>query len=126
MAIEAEAPDGTILEFPDDTPDDVIDRTMKAHIQKTAPAPKPDQPSTLESLGTSAMEGLPGRFGVNVAKGLMQLPGAPVEAIVGGGNFLRRQLGLPETRLEDTIAKDWGAEGWLKAAQGVVGVADEQ
>lgn len=77
--------------------------------------------NVLADLGKEAMEGLPGRFGVNVARGAMQLPGLPVEAIFGGGNFLRRQLGLPETRLEDSIAKDWGSEGWLRAAQSVVG-----
>ena len=32
--IEAELPDGTILEFPDGTADDVVDRTVKNHLNK--------------------------------------------------------------------------------------------
>lgn len=32
MSRQAHLPDGTVLEFPDDAPDDVIDRTVKAHV----------------------------------------------------------------------------------------------
>lgn len=44
MAREAELPDGTILEFPDDTPDEVIDRAVQSHLRAAAP------PKTMEEL----------------------------------------------------------------------------
>jgi hypothetical protein len=36
MSRQAQLPDGTILEFPDETPDAVIDRTVKAHLGQAA------------------------------------------------------------------------------------------
>lgn len=38
MPIKAELPDGTVLEFEDGTPDDVIDRTVQQHLRGAAPA----------------------------------------------------------------------------------------
>lgn len=65
-----------------------------------------------------------GRGFANIPIGAMQLPGFPVEAIFSGGNFLRRQLDLPETQLQDSVAKDWGAEGWRRFFEGHVGKAN--
>lgn len=50
MAIEAEAPDGTVLEFPDGTPDDVINRTMKAHITSAKQQPASYADKSLDNL----------------------------------------------------------------------------
>lgn len=88
-----------------------------------APTPRPQQVATPTSNTAidDVMQGPVGRFGVNVAQGALQLPGLPVEAIVAGGNFVRRQLDLPETRLEDSPAKDWGARGWLDFAGRTLG-----
>lgn len=44
MPIKAQLPDGTVLEFEDGTPDDVIDRTVKQQLTGGA-APKPSKPS---------------------------------------------------------------------------------
>ena len=44
MQIKAQLPDGTILEFEEGTPDEVIDRTVKQHLTGGA-APKPSKPS---------------------------------------------------------------------------------
>ncbi|MFT4178756.1 MAG: hypothetical protein QM612_04730 [Thermomonas sp.] len=48
MSKYAQLPDGTTLEFPDGTPDDVIDKIVKAHIEGAGstlsqPAPSPQQ-----------------------------------------------------------------------------------
>lgn len=67
---------------------------------------------------------LAGRFGVNVVRGAAQLPGVPLELMVAGGNFLRRQMGAPEVDLEQTLAKDWGTKGWLNALERNVGKAN--
>jgi len=118
MAIEAEAPDGTILEFPDDTPDDVIDRTMKAHIQKSAPAPKP-QTSMLDDV----MSGPIGQVGYGALEGLSSLPGLPVEAGVLLGNLAGSAFGKQWKDIsEDPNLKDWGAQGWYESAQRNLGV----
>ena len=70
-----------------------------------------------KTLVDDVMQGPVGQVGLGAMEGLATLPGLPVEAIVGGGNFLRRQMGLPETQLQDTVAKDWGAQGWYDFAK---------
>lgn len=57
------------------------------------------------------------QFGGKVIEGAASLPGLPIDAMVAGGNFIRRQFDAPEVDLNDTIAKDWGGQGWWKAAQ---------
>lgn len=37
MTREAQLPDGTILEFPDNTPDAVMDKVVKSHIGGSKP-----------------------------------------------------------------------------------------
>lgn len=37
MPRQAQLPDGTILEFPDDTPDDVMDRAVRSHLGQAKP-----------------------------------------------------------------------------------------
>lgn len=41
MTKQAQLPDGTILEFPDETPDDVMDRAVKSHLAGRQPPAKP-------------------------------------------------------------------------------------
>lgn len=57
------------------------------------------------------------QFAYGAEEGLASLPGAPVDLIVGGGNFLRRQMDLPETPLEDTPVANWGGSGWVEWAR---------
>lgn len=45
MPIKAQLPDGTVLEFEDGTPDDVIDRVVQQHISGGAPEPSATTPS---------------------------------------------------------------------------------
>lgn len=43
MPVKAQLPDGTVLEFEDGTPDDVIDRVVQQHVKGGAEAPAPAQ-----------------------------------------------------------------------------------
>ena len=61
--IEARAPDGTSLRFPDNTPDDVIDRTMQAHIAGAGRATAAREANSgalgyVGGLGRQALQGL--------------------------------------------------------------------
>lgn len=49
MAREAELHDGTVLEFPDDTADDVIDRVVKQHLGVSAPNAAPSAKPALDA-----------------------------------------------------------------------------
>lgn len=83
MAIKAQLPDGTVLEFPEGTPDDVIDATVKRQIGSS----QPKDESFLRGLYLGAREPLD-----VVASRLEQLPG------VSGINRLGAALGLPTAR----------------------------
>lgn len=63
MPIKAQLPDGTVLEFEDGTPDDVIDRVVQQHIQGSAP--EPDKASPTEQPPAEAAPETPA--GPNVA-----------------------------------------------------------
>lgn len=85
MAKEAEAPDGTILEFPDDTPDDVVDNKMREYIrglkgQGAAPTrPAADVPDQYMAKlpQTDTLGGLAGQFGSGLVEGVAMIPGLP-------------------------------------------------
>lgn len=84
MSIEAELADGTVLEFPDGTPDAVVDRAVKQHMQQAggtqplgdAMAPPPQQYSNTENrVGALATGG-------NI--GIANVLGAPVDILNTG------------------------------------------
>lgn len=82
----------------------------------------PEQPGFVEEVATDAMQGLPGRFGVRTAQGALGLPGYPIDAMVAGGNFLRRQFDKPEVQsVPGSPAHDWGSEGWREYFEKFVG-----
>ena len=81
----------------------------------------PQRPQSFADKASAAINnemqhGVGGQLATGVAEGLAGLPGYPLDAIVGGGNFIRRQFDLPETKLEDTPLKDWGSQGWTDYA----------
>lgn len=80
MAIKAELPDGTVLEFPEGTPDDVIDNAVKQQLGGA----QPQDDSFLRSIALGAREPLD-----ILASRLEQLPG------VQGINRLGAALGMP-------------------------------
>jgi hypothetical protein len=83
MAIEAEGPDGTIHEFPDGTPDDVIDRVMKQAISQSATSAKPEAP---EKTDTSLI-GAAKRGGEQAANALGAVVSEAGKHIGGGKQF---------------------------------------
>jgi len=87
MSRRAQLPDGQILEFPDNTPDAVMDRVVKSHISGQAPAP--ETPKDNSALGgfiggitkpldnlTSAAMNIPGMSMLDRAGQAMGLPSA--------------------------------------------------
>lgn len=79
--IEAELPDGTILEFPAGTPDDVIDRTVRAQLG--APAPQGGAGAWL------------GRRARDVIEGVASFPAAAADAMFPGLAVGRQAAGVP-------------------------------
>lgn len=93
--------------------------------QQQAPSPPPtQQPQQQSTLIDETMRGPVGQVGLGALEGLSSLPGVPMELIAAGGNYLRRQIGLPETPLENTVAKDWGVKGWNDFAKRDLGVPE--
>jgi hypothetical protein len=86
---EAELFDGTVLEFPDTTPDDVIQRVAKQQTASRRAAPSPEQAptepkiSTAKDVGLSALSGVP--------RGLAETAMFPItlsRMVEGAGNFV--------------------------------------
>ncbi len=94
--IEVELPDGTIAEFPDGTPNDVI----KGALQKRfAPQAAPEQPGAVADSFSSFASGV-GRG----AADLVGLPGTIGDILRGGGQWAMRkgyELGTGEAPSQD-------------------------
>jgi len=98
MAIRAQLFDGTILEFPDDTDQTVIDRVAQEETLARKPAPQPVPPSTKRTAGEAAVD-----VGAGVLTGLGGLAQAP-------GQLLRLVPGL--SGVGEALAKpgEWISE----------------
>lgn len=127
--IEARAPDGTTLRFPDNTPDDVIDRTMQTHIADAGRA------TTAREANSGAL-GYAGGIGRQALQGLTF--GLGDEALAGiqtGGGFLgnygealqgeraRNTQFRDANPIASTVANIGGAVAFPAAAMGRVGAA---
>lgn len=66
--IEAELPDGTILEFPDNTPPDVVQRAVKSRLNVAAESPK-QQPGFGEMLKREVVGSLPAQSAIGFVRG---------------------------------------------------------
>jgi hypothetical protein len=107
MAIKAQLPDGTVLEFPDGTPDDVIDNAVKQQLDAGA-----QDESVLRGLYLGArepldilatrLEGLPGVEGINRLGAALGLPTA--RQTLTEADIQRRQNVAPVSQLLGNIA----------------------
>lgn len=78
--IEAELPDGTVLEFPEGTSQDVIQRVVKSRLQ---PAPQPASPSFAQMFKDEVMGSVPVQAGLGAMRGAGSIGAtlmAPIDA----------------------------------------------
>ena len=98
--IEAELPDGTILEFPDNTPPDVVQRAVKSRLNVAAPV---DQKASLPAqIGMGALRGA-GSIGATIM--------TPIDAAARALGIQNSFLGRTDRREAMTSAlQDMGAD----------------
>lgn len=73
MSKQAHLPDGTILEFPDETPDVVMDKAVKSHLSQPAAKPQKSMAERYAAAGIDPNEYNPtagNSFGQNAVEGL--------------------------------------------------------
>jgi hypothetical protein len=102
--IEARTPDGATHQFPDGTPQEVVDRVVKAYVaDNKQPAPEP-------TMGQAVGRGL--GLGVrDVVEGASALPGMALDAVTWPGRALVRAAGGEATAPSDMITKGMDAAG---------------
>ena len=104
MTVRAELHDGTVLEFPDGTSDEVVSNTVKRlmGVQPTAPQP-PERSFGEEALRKAEFASR------GVSDSILETIGAVPDAIWSGV----RALGLPapEGKAADTLKQGWNAVG---------------
>ena len=94
--------------------------------EPTAPPPEPVQAKPMglrEQVNEGARKFMAEDPRAQAAMGIQEaaasLPGMPLDAIVGGGNFLRRQFNLPEVDPAHSGLGDirpWMGQGWTDFA----------
>jgi hypothetical protein len=63
--------------------------------------------------------------GQGMFEGVTGFPGYPVDIAAGLGNFMRRNFGDGrDVPLSETPLRDWGSEGWSRAARQATGAVD--
>lgn len=101
MTIRVQSADGVIHEFPDGTPDEVIDGVMAQYVQSPAAAPEMSYGETAadvaKSLGTGVVRGVAGLAGLpaDIGRGLSNL-------VIQGGGYL---LGADQEKLAAEAAR---------------------
>ena len=91
MPKQAQLPDGTILEFPDDTPDNVMDKAVKNHINP----PKSAASRFLSGVGKDVLmeHALGNSIGLgSLNKSLSNLPGSTIIALSDTANALAHPI----------------------------------
>lgn len=114
---QAQLADGTILEFPDETTDEVMDRTVQEYLQSNQPQEDKVAPGGLTSLVTgqaperttgqelARQGGLSGRYLAEGLAGIADLPNAVINAgIIGPGNALADYLGADKSSTVPQLA----------------------
>ena len=96
--IEAELPDGTVLEFPDGTSREVVQRVVK---QRLNPAPEPAQPSFGQMLKNEVVNSAPVQAGLGALRGAGSIGAtlmAPVDAAARAMGIQNSFLGRDDRR----------------------------
>lgn len=115
MNIEAELPDGTILEFPDGTPDAVVQAKVREHLGATrTPAPAAHTPATGGPIAR-LFEPV-GQF----VKGMASLPGAVGGALLRG-DYGQMSRGMGDALIDPSIEQ--GRQAGAAAGRGDLGEA---
>lgn len=113
--IEAELPDGTILEFPDNTPPDVVQRAVKSRLNVAVPqaAPK-EQPSFGEMLKREVVGSVPVQAAMGALRGAGSIGAtllSPIDAAARAMGVQNQFIGRNDRREAMTSAlQDMGAD----------------
>lgn len=118
--IEAELPDGTVLEFPEGTADDVIDRTVKQHLQKKQP-----QGSTFDRFAEPARAMAQGMAGevVGGLTGLGSLLAGEAAEAMGGPQYTPDMAVDQLNRTREFFAYDPKTQQGQQGMKAVAGAA---
>lgn len=109
MSKEAQLPDGTILEFPDDTPDAVMDRAVKQHIMQSRPMAERYAAAGIDPNGANPTDGMSGfdKFMAGIGKsvydtgrGVKQLAGDAFNSTADLSNLITGKSKADERRAD--------------------------
>lgn len=97
-------------------------------VQQQQRQPTPQEQSEMDDVMAAPLAGPTARVvrqgGQGMFSGVAGLPGLPVDLASGVGNFIHRQMGEPEVPLSETPLRDWGSEGWSRAAERATGATN--
>lgn len=117
---EAELPDGTILEFPDETADDVMDQVVRQHLTGSAQAqavPHETPPTMNPILRTI------GQAGRTISGAAASLPDTALlipKTLAAGGEYIAEKAGLEGTGLEKTLQKIRTTPSMNESVKGII------
>lgn len=115
MSKQAHLADGTILDFPDDTPDEVVDRVVKQHVTGNAQAApqSPDNRTAMQVAGDQA---------INVVKGIPQaITGIPASLMGAGSALYDMVTGKGTGKAQDMLSGM--AKPFVTAGKGAIELA---
>lgn len=122
MTREAHLPDGTVLEFPDNTPDAVMDKAVKSHLGGGAPKPYANDVGGTVMGAADALQ----HHIVNAPLAVAQLAGHGVAAAVKGfapdyaNRLLAQDQGLQQREQNYQARTDGNAGSYVGATIGEV------
>lgn len=122
MTQTVEGPDGRTHEFPDQaTPEQIQGALRQEYKISAAPtAPSAPTPSFADKI-VSGIEDFKkndprAQTLYGAQEGAAAAPGVPLDMIIGGGNFLRRQMGVPEMVPSERLNR-WRGPAWVDFAR---------
>lgn len=107
--IEAELPDGTILEFPDGTPNDVVQRAVRQRLGTPAQEPRSVLQRTRAAI-REGVKGIPQQLG-NVAAGAVRGAGSIGATLLSPVDAAARAMGIENDIIGRTDRREAMTEG---------------